>query len=72
MQARVVVFGVRYHRWSLVVDPSFEAETINLSLRYDKVASVSSSEAQRYYLSGGRIDLLNILRTNYLPGLVVH
>lgn len=61
-----------YHRWSLVVDLPLEAEIINLSLRYDKVAPASSSDAQRYNLTRDRIDLLNILRINYRRGVVVH
>ena len=67
-----VVFGLFGHRWSLVEKPSFEAERLNLSFKYDKVTPVSSSNVQRYCLSGGRIDLLNILRIDYHTGLVVH
>ena len=72
MQARAVVFGMLHHRWSLVVDPPLEAETISLSVKYDKAAPVSSSDVQRYNLTRERTDLLNILRINYLPRVAVH
>ena len=72
MQARAVVFGMLHHRWSLVDDPPLEAAIINLSVKYDKAAPVFSSDVQRYYLTRGGTDLLNILRIDYLTRVAVH